>query len=124
MKLPKQLKVGASVYSVEVGTHNFDLMRSGNIGETDHLTRVIKVNSQMAAQTQRDTLFHEAVHCIARHANLDHDWGDDNEQYVERLETALLMLFNDNPELVRLLLPEATAEFGQSDAPATYGVSS
>lgn len=108
MKLPEHLKVGAAVYQVEVGSdNNFDLMREGNIGRTDHLQRVIKVNTQMAEQTQRDTLFHEAIHCVARHANLDEAWGEDGEDYVERLETGLLMLFTDNPELVRLLLPAA-----------------
>ena len=103
--LPVSVKVGAVVYKVVWGERDEILERSKSWGEVDHGGQRIHLNSTAPVGQRRDTLWHEILHCVARHANLDAAWGAEAEDYVERLETALLMVFADNPAVVAMLAP-------------------
>ena len=101
--LPERVKVGSVVYEVVVGERDGILERLDRWGETSHGERRIYLNSKVPVGQGRDTLWHEIVHCVARHTSLDVTWGAEEEDYVERLETALLMVFADNPEVLGML---------------------
>lgn len=106
LEIPDRLKVGNVRYSVLVGDDEVRLAEHGLAGETNHQQRIIRLSDRMSWEAQRDTLFHEVLHCVTRHTTQDREWGDKAENWVERLETSLLMVFCDNPDLVRMLLPE------------------
>ena len=105
--LPVSVKVGAVVYEVVWGERDELLERSGHLAETEHDERRIYLSGKAPVAQRSSTLFHEILHCVAKHANLGVAWGAEAEDYVERLETALLMVFADNPSVVAMLAPPA-----------------
>lgn len=108
MELPKQLKVGSHIYKVQQGPeHSKYLGARDCYGETSHPERLIQITQDYGPEQQRDTMLHETLHCVVFQAGLNKEWGDDEEKYVDRLAKGLLMVFHDNPELARMLLPEA-----------------
>lgn len=104
MTLPERIRVGGRFYAVSVGPDDLGLAERQRIGETDHVQRRIRISSTLPSDVQADVLIHEVLHAIAYHMNLDEDWGDRGESYVERLANGLVAVGRDNPELVRLLL--------------------
>ena len=107
MKLPEKLKVGGRIYDVSTdGSHDVELAHNCHMGETDHMKAVISIGSEYSDAQKRGTMIHEMLHAIANHTNLDTAWADNGEDYIERLEAALSMVFMDNPDLVFMLLPE------------------
>ena len=103
--LPGVVKVGAVVYKVVWGERDDLLERSGHLAETEHDERRIYLSGKAPVAQRSSTLFHEILHCAVKHANLGVAWGAEAEDYVERLETALLMVFADNPAVVAMLAP-------------------
>jgi len=66
------------------------------MGEYDNGTATIFVNTDLTPQLYKTTVFHECLHAISCVYGLDL-----SENQVLILETAILTLFKQNPELFR-----------------------
>ncbi len=76
-------------------------------GRTDHdLLRIyVDTTAAAGADTRRDTLLHEVLHCLAFTAGLSAEWGSEKEEtVVRRLSPLLLDALRRNPALVAYLL--------------------
>ena len=102
MKFPKSIKVGAAVYQVVIDPElDHELAGKHHYGEINYTLRRIALSTKFMDVEKRDTLMHEIIHSIGKH--MDIDWGEHDEQYVKQLTNGLMMVFNDNPELLKLL---------------------
>ena len=102
MKFPKSIKVGASVYEVSIDTElDHELAGNHRYGEINYTLRRIALSTKFLDEEKRDTLMHEVVHAITKHMGID--WGDEDEQLTRQLTNGLMMVFNDNPDLLKLL---------------------
>lgn len=99
--MPPTIRVGAYLYRVE----QLDIGDSGHDGLQNDSTLRIVVNTDLAPLYERGVLLHEVVHaCLSHGAQfLDHDQG---EMVAAALESALLGVLRDNPELVKYLTEE------------------
>lgn len=77
MKIPKQLKIGAHTYKVEVTDSGLDL---GDYGELDIETNTIKISSKLPQTNKESTLIHEIMHAI--NTTLDHELLDSLAEQV------------------------------------------
>lgn len=111
-KLPQSIIVGPHKYVVitdvtEVLRKNKEL-NCTLMGHVDIGRCEIFIDQEFAATTQRDTLLHEVLHCIADSTNLAGDWGTEREEEViRRLTPILLDTLRRNPDLVKCLLAES-----------------
>lgn len=106
MKLPKQVKVGGLTYKVSLNDE-VRLADESALGRTAHLDQEISVTTRYHPEQIASTFFHELLHCATRHAGLSRDWEEAEENYVARLETSLMMIFTDNPDVLKILLEHA-----------------
>lgn len=67
-------------------------------GHCDYLKLKISVREGLAPTEERSTVLHETLHCISHAMGLHF-----SESKIERLETGLLALLVDNPQLVTYL---------------------
>lgn len=104
MKFPSEIKVGAVTYKVIIkpenkGWHEYN----EEYGHIDYPAREISLSTKYTDEQKRDSLVHEIIHAVAKHMNLETEWGDKDENYVKRLSNGLNMVFKDNPKFVKLL---------------------
>jgi len=59
MTIPKTLKVGGLTYRIEVTP-----LESGDCGDFDSLTGVIRINSNLSKEAQEATFIHEIFHSL------------------------------------------------------------
>ena len=105
-ELPGILKVGGLTFTVRIGMAEDVLEARRRRAETDFGKQQIDISDKVIRTLQRGSLLHEALHCLTWTADLDREWGDKEEGYVTRLEALITMLLVDNPDFVRLFLPE------------------
>lgn len=102
MKVPRSVRVLGQTYLIEVIDDGRPLGAGdpgAALGWSDHNLQLIRLNDLQSDDSLRDTLLHEALHCIAHLTATELDEGA-----VTRLSTALLETLRSNPKLVRALL--------------------
>lgn len=103
--LPATIRVGPFVYTVATDEsalrrleHEF---KASHAGHTDHAQLSIQIDPTGARGYQRDTLWHEVLHCVVRLVNLQVKLPE--EELVCSLSGATLAALRDNPDLVAYL---------------------
>lgn len=103
MELPKKLKVGCFVFEVVQTSRvaNEQALK----GQCCHFDRQIRIDSDMKPCDKAEVMLHETLHAVDDFAKLNL-----SEMTICRLGNALAMVLVDNPELVRVFLPEEEAK--------------
>jgi hypothetical protein len=96
MRIPKTLKIGGHIYTVEV----VDRLVSGinYVGEIDYNNNKISISKNQDVNRQHQTFLHEVIHGI--YNNLG--YTDHDEKQVDELAHALYQLIVDNPKLFEM----------------------
>lgn len=100
---PKKVKVGSSVYSMDiVDKYPEDFGIDPLYGATDpHVERIFLKRGQSEGQLQ-DTALHEVLHAIFSRAGMSVAHAKE-ERIISRLVPWLLLVLQDNPKLVAYL---------------------
>ena len=93
MNIPKKLKIGGKVYTVEI-TDNLFLGNANVSAEIMYNDLVIRVSPQAQGKMEADFL-HELIHGIFDHLG----YRDHDEKRVDELAQALYMVIVDNPDV-------------------------
>lgn len=93
MNIPKKLKIGGKVYTVEI-TDNLFLGNANVSAEIMYNDLVIRVSPQAQGKMEADFL-HELIHGIFDHLG----YRDHDEKCVDELAQALYMVIVDNPDV-------------------------
>ena len=101
--MPESLKVGGFTYRIELGGEEVRLAEAGHSAETNHREQRIVFDLTHSLRRPK-SLLHEILHCVTDVTDLDRDWGDKEETYVERITGVLFAIFKDNPDLLRYWL--------------------
>lgn len=117
VRVPKRVKIGARVYSIDMTADGWvnrpdqDHDRTG-WGQTYHKKMQIFINPELSEYARRETLMHEVLHCLYAVSGADvrnsvghgNDEFDIEEYTVSRLEAPMMSFLIDNPELVAYLV--------------------
>lgn len=96
--MPETVIVGPYEYEISVG------FLSPHNAETIHHKQVIRISDDLAGQYERSTVLHEVLHALLHSVGISQELGyEDDEKLVQRLESPLFELLNDNPVLVEFL---------------------
>lgn len=95
MRIPKKLKIGGKVYTVEI-TDRLTLGSANYSGEILYSDLIIRVCPAAKGKMEADFI-HEAVHGLFAHLG----YSDHDEKKVEELAGALYALIQDNPEMFK-----------------------
>ena len=93
MNIPKKLKIGGKVYTVEI-TDKLFLGNANVSAEIMYNDLVIRVSPQAQGKMEADFL-HELIHGIFDHLG----YRDHDEKRVDELAQALYMVIVDNPNV-------------------------
>lgn len=72
-------------------------------GMGDYAKALIAIRPGMAPGPERQTLVHEVLHQILRQSGIGGLTAEDEETIIRHLESGLLGVIRDNPELIRYL---------------------
>ena len=98
MNIPKTVKIGGHIYSIEL-TERMDLGRDNVSAEILYNELIIRINPNQAQQKQESDLLHEIIHGIWHHLGYILREDAKEEKEVEELAQALYQLIQDNPAL-------------------------
>lgn len=93
MKIPKSIKIGGKVYTVEI-TNKLDLGNVNVSAEILYNDLVIRVSPQAQGKMEADFI-HELIHGIFDHLG----YKEHDEKRVDELAQALYMVIVDNPDV-------------------------
>jgi hypothetical protein len=93
---PNKIRVLGKDYSVKFTAG--EPVHDDAQGHCDYLKLRISIREGLAPAEERSTLLHEALHCVSHAMGLHL-----SESRIERLETGILALLKDNPQLVAYL---------------------
>jgi len=100
MIIPKKLKIGGHIYSVEWTKPKDTERRKGNWGITLLEEKRILIDREMPQSQKEETFIHELLHCCFHQASLNYDIDDKveltEEQVVSRLANVLHQVLVDN----------------------------
>ena len=100
MKIPRKLKVGASIFSIELTKSKNDERGSGNWGITFLEKRRILLDKELPQIQLEETLLHEILHICFHQSRLNYDFDNkvqlSEEQVVNRIIPILHQIFKDN----------------------------
>jgi hypothetical protein len=104
-KPPEILHVGPYRYTVTLK----DKIKSGGVdrirlGETHRPKGTIKLNRNQSEDQLRDTMWHETMHAVFEHMQLNPALEEEEEKIVSALATGTLDVLRRNPELVSYLV--------------------
>lgn len=85
-KIPKQVKIGAHIYTVYISPHGGE-----TLGLCDHDNLEIFIEPRASGTQQAETFFHECLHAIFEQIGEVND-----EQRVQRIAHAFYQLLADN----------------------------
>lgn len=95
MNIPKKLKIGGKIYTVEI-TDKLDFGTVNASAEIIYRDLIIRISPQNESKMQADFI-HEMIHAVFSHLGyFEHD-----EKQVEELAEALYMIIQDNPEMFK-----------------------
>lgn len=93
MRIPKKVKIGGKIYTVEI-TDKLFMGSAEYSGEILYEDLIIRVKPNAPGKMEGDFI-HELLHGIASHLGyINHD-----EKKIEELASALYMVIQDNPEI-------------------------
>jgi hypothetical protein len=106
--IPKRIHLGAITYNVTDAKTAIDAAcreeGADLYGWTDHVRLQVALDPLNAPARQRETLLHEALHCVTEKAGIPDELGPkEEERLVRRLAPLLLDLIRTNPALVAYL---------------------
>lgn len=104
MKIPKSIKIGGKVYTVEI-TNKLDLGNVNVSAEILYNDLVIRVSPQAQGKMEADFI-HELIHAIFDHLG----YKEHDEKRVDELAHALHSVIVDNPDVF------APAEVGRHES--------
>lgn len=93
MNIPKTIKIGGKVYTVEI-TDKLDLGNVNVSAEILYNDLVIRVSPQAQGKMEADFI-HELIHGIFDHLG----YREHDEKRVDELAQALYMVIVDNPDV-------------------------
>lgn len=93
MQIPKQIKVGGVIFTVEQ-TDKLNLGSANYSGEIDWVNSVIRIVPASKGMMESSFL-HEVIHAICSHLG----YRDHDEKKIDELANALYMVIQDNPEI-------------------------
>lgn len=93
MIIPKTVKIGGKVYTVEI-TDKLDLGKNNVSAEIDYCNLIIRVSPQARGKMEADFV-HELIHGIMDHLG----YKEHDEKRVDELAQALYMVIADNPDI-------------------------
>lgn len=96
MDFPTKVKVGWATYKIEVW-HPAEAVGARRFGESNPISRVIRVDTSYSPQQTAETLLHEIIHCVYTMWDLDDE--DKEEKIVSQIGTGLTTVWHDNPEV-------------------------
>lgn len=99
LKIPRVLHIGPYVYRVNT-PELIDPADTSRIGLCDPLRHVIHLAKSIPRDLQRANLLHELLHATSDAFGLG---LDDEDDMVDRIAVALLMLFDQNPSVLGTL---------------------
>lgn len=91
MLIPKNIKVGAINYQVELVPHLPTEDEGYKWGECDYQTSVIKIWDKLSVEKQEQTFIHELTHAIAHEAGIDNQ----DENIINRFALVAYMVIKD-----------------------------
>lgn len=112
MSIPKSLKIGPYTYSItedkaKMAKKQVELKASGQFGLLDPREQCIYIDQDIHPQSKRTTLLHEALHAVCGISALrqaeDEEGRVTEEQFIESVDSGIVLLLRDNPELVAYL---------------------
>lgn len=89
--IPKQIKVGAMLYQVNIVPDMFT--RQGLYGEVFYATQIIEIAGDISEQRQFNAFIHELTHAILYESG---DMMEQDEAYVRRFSNTLTQVCKDN----------------------------
>lgn len=95
MNIPKKLKVGGKIYTVE----KTDKLTIGDryMGECIYTALYIRIVPCEAKQMEEVTFLHEMLHAILNHLG----YTNHNEKRIDEFANALHMVITDNPDIFK-----------------------
>lgn len=113
--MPASVLIGSVTYLVT--THPDDWMRieyesqrKGDYGHTKHDMAMIYINPESTPDVQRQTLWHEVMHALCETVMgapvwryLGADRVEREESVIRMLESPIILVLRDNPDLVTYL---------------------
>ena len=97
--LPKSVKVGCYTYSIEIQDQPW-CEEHGVYGLCDDESKIITIVDNVDMDSTLNTFQHELLHALYYFFGLDDD--HDEEQTVSALSSGLIMLYQDNPSILRI----------------------
>lgn len=101
MKIPKQIKIGGLVYTIEKSEKVTN--EGGNFGSTHHRKQRIFLDPSETVQMSENTFVHEILHAIWYQAGLKSRYQKDHpgfeEEVVDALSNGLYQVLKDNKML-------------------------
>lgn len=96
MKIPKTVKVGGNIYTIEV-TDNLNLGSSTVTGEIDYENLKIRLVPYTCEAKKQADFMHELIHAMAY--NLGYRLHDEKE--IDAFAQLLYAVIKDNPEVFK-----------------------
>lgn len=103
MKVPTKIKVGAIDYKVTTFKEPQHDETGEYRGRVRYRDRTMHIVQDSIAIDTADTTLHETLHCIVDHYGLHNILKDNEEQTVSQLASGLIMVFRDNPKLLKYI---------------------
>lgn len=98
MSFPKSVEILGSAFAVTVAP-----LDSTQAGFSSACDRVLRINSELPAETQVETFYHEVVHMWLELAGFNHLVGDGvDEALAQHLGYCLSLFVSTNPALPAL----------------------
>lgn len=111
IEIPKQVLIGTQVFDIELRSRTEDgMLNDTTMGYTLGSENLIVIDKILKPTKQRVTLMHEILHAFfaVYDSSVKPSKKDDFEvwehYFIGIYEEALVLLFKDNPELVKYLI--------------------
>lgn len=93
-ELPSSIKIGWITYKIEKW-HSAEAKGADRYGESNPISRVIRIDTSYSPQQTAETLLHEILHCVFCVWNIEDE--DKEERTVSAVSSGLATVWRDNP---------------------------
>ena len=100
--MPKKVKIGSSVYTVEQTDKNIIVGGAECIGSVSYWDGNIQIAKSAGEGIKPQTLMHEIIHAITVE-RMGNSFEQD-EKYIDGLAAGILMLIRNNPKLINYIV--------------------
>jgi len=98
--LPAKVKVGYHDYKIETW-HPSEASGARRYGETNGISRTIRIDTSFSPRQTAETLLHEILHCICDIWNIEDE--DKEERVVSAMSAGLATVWRDNPDVLSFI---------------------